>query len=647
MKKILSLIALAITIGFTSCSDDECDHKGGDPISPVNIYGSWYEEAMNEEFDVNEDGTFYDKYCNVIKGAETEGSCMYDSKNKKLTETYSFMGQNQFVDWKVTYLTDFELTIYSEDHGQHIYEKIVETYQLKVGETAKIKFAEVYPNYSVLGYNSSNERLASVSSDGTIKAEGEKGTQYIKVSTNKCNVWVKVIVGDNCADLWYDYVSLIGQDYSGMRKFLNPLGEPYSGEDGYSFGFINSIHDYIDITKVYLCPEDGMVTEVQLLLKESVPESEILSYMNSHYYKITEDASYVFYSSIEDQKSSKAIIAYNKSEKCVIFNETWHFFEGHVQDLWTDFVPLFGSDKNQVKSAMDGYGYSFLMSDFNYSKDGSDYYYITGNQYAQMVGFVFNPDKKVSEFWVYMNTKSDANDVYDYLRKKYTEYEYESSQYELVFYNDDKSMKVTFDLMSAAVIYTKLNMKQHEANNDILGNYYEGLGMSHDQIIAQYGTPYSDDGSMMYYLVGSNYVNLAVFYMNTETNKCMSAAVSINESVATSTIVDFLNSKYTVFANGTASDGSQYAWTNGPTVAESTLGIVYYPEDRLVVYQPLGSAANAKVMTRAISSFLPDTKFIDTTKSKISSILNTKKKIKESIVKCKFPQFQKFLKSMK
>lgn len=641
MKKFLSLIALAMTIGIASCSDDDCDHKGGDSTSIVNIYGSWYEEAMNEEFDVNEDGTFYDKYCNVERGGETEGRCMYDSSNKKLTQTYSFMGQTQFVDWKVTNLTDFGLTIYSEDHGQHIYEKIVETYQLKVGETAKIKFPEVYTGYGVLGYSSSNERLASVTPDGIIKAEGEKGTLYIKVTTNKCNVWVKVIVGDNCADLWYDYVSLIGQDYKGMRKFLNTLGEPYSGDDGYSYGFINTMHDYVDITKVFLCPEDGMVTQIQLLLQESVPEAEILSYMNSHYYKIGESGSYVFYSSVEDPELSKAIIAYDKSEKCVIFNETQHFLHyPHVVDLWTDFVPLFGSDKNQVKSAMEEYGYSFLMSDFNYSKDGSDYYNITGNQYAQMVGFVFNPDKQVSEFWVYMNTKSNPNDVYDYLCAKYTEYESESSQYEYVFYNDDKSMKVTLDLMNNAVVYNKQTMKQHEANNEILGNYYEGLGLTHDQLIAQFGTPYSDDGSMLFYIVGSAYVNLAAFSMSAETNKCKTAILTINENVATSTIVDYLGSKYTVFANGTAADGSQYAWTNGPSVAESTMGIIYYPEDRMVYYQPLGSAANAKAMDRAINAIVSDTEFLDKTRSKASSILSIKKKIKQSVLMHKTQHFK-------
>ena len=646
MKKILSLIALAMTIGMTSCSDDECDH-GIEPCTGCGnppIVGSWYDEAENEEMRFSANGTFYDRYANYLRCAEKEGQWEFDSKNSKLTYRYPDMGQTQSVDWTVKNLKDLSFTISSSKVADHNLEKIVESYDLQVGETAAIEFSKTYPNYSVTSYTSNNERIASVTSDGVIKAEGEKGITYIKVSTTQTNVWVKVTVGDNCADMWFDYVGLLGLDYSNMRKVLSRLGDPYSGEDGYSFGFIHQYHDVADQTHVFLCPEDGMVTEVQLRAKKSVPEAEILSYMDSRYYKMDEKGSYVYYSSVEDVEQSKAIIVYNKSDKCVIFMETRHFFHNaHVVDLWTDFVPLFGSDKNQVKSAMDEYGYSFLMSDFDYSKDGSDYYYITGNPYAQMVGFVFNPDKKVSEFWVYMNTESDPKDVYDYLCAKYTEYESESSQYELVFYNDDKSMKVTFDLKNAAVIYTKLTMKQHEANNDILGNYYEGLGMTHDQIVAQYGTPYSDDGSKMLYIVGTNYVDFAVFYMNTDTNKCKLAALVINESVATSTIVDFLNSKYTVFANGTASDGSQYAWTNGPSVSESTLGIIYKPEDRLVIYQPLGSAANAKAMNRAISSIMSDTDFKDKIKSTSSSILNSKKKIMESISKHRTLRLQKAL----
>lgn len=302
-----------------------------------------------------------------------------------------------------------------------------------------------------------------------------------------------------------------------------------------------------------------------------------------------------------------------------------------MKDLWTDLVPLFGNDKDQVKSKMDEYGYSFLMSDYNYSKDGSDYYNITNNPYALMVGFVFNPDKQVSEFWVYMNTKSDTNEVYEYLCAKYTEYESESSKYELVFYNDDKSMKVTFDLMNGAVVYTKLTMKQHEANNDILGNYYEGLGMTHDQIVDKFGAPYLDEDGMIYYVVGSQYVNLAAFNIKAETGKCNIAILTIKEDVATSTIVDFFNSKYTVFENGTAADGSQYAWTNVSSAANATLGIIYNPEKKIVQYVDLSSSANARAMTRDIDSFCTDNYFMNKAGIMTVDFLNNIKKKKESL----------------
>ena len=84
MKKKLSLIALAMTIGMTSCSDDECNH---DPIDNggYEIVGSWYEEAENEEMRFSENGTFYDRYANYLRCAEVEGRWEYDKKNKKLT----------------------------------------------------------------------------------------------------------------------------------------------------------------------------------------------------------------------------------------------------------------------------------------------------------------------------------------------------------------------------------------------------------------------------------------------------------------------------------------------------------------------------------------------------------------------------------
>ena len=626
MKKFLSLIAFAITIGFTSCSDDSCDHvTPPGPVTPETwIEGLWYVEADNEEINYGNSGTFYDRYSNVEISGETEGRYEMDYANMKLTYRYSYLGNNLTKDWTVKNHKEFSFKLSSSDASGLDVEKIVEQHKVNVGETVKLNFAAERSDINVSSYKSNNELIATVSSDGTVTAIGGKGTTYIKMTTNSGNVWAKITVGEDNKDLWCDYVSIIGADYNTMKQYFSRIGEPATDGVDY-FKYIMSIHQYIESVNILIDTEEDFVTAIQLFIKEGVPPVEIKSYLKSRYY---EQEGYNFYSTQPEIEKSKALVTYNQENRCVTLLETQFVL---YPELWHDFTKLFGSNKTSVKNAMDKYGYSFLMSDNSYSVDGSDYYYITDSDYLTMVGFVFNPDKQNSEIWLYLNSGFNSNEIYKSLAHKYNEAESEYSDSSLVFYNDDKSMKVTFNVMDGTVVYNKQTMKQHKANNEILGNYYEALGLSQNQIISKYGDPYLDDGNMLYYVVGTDYVNLAVFYMNTDTDKCKSVALTINENVASSTIVNYLGSKYTVFSNGTAADGSQYAWTNGPSVAESTLGVVYYPGDKMVVYQPLGTAANAKIRNMRAFSTKNDDRFINKVKSKNFSILDNVMKTRKSL----------------
>lgn len=636
MFKKISLAVMALIFGMSSCSEESCDHvTGGSDELSTAIVGNWYEEAENEEIRFSESGKLYDRYANYSHCGETEGTWEYDSKNNKLTYTFPFMGEMKFIDWTVKDLKENSFTLSSSKNGMHKVEKIVEEYTLNVGETVEIKCG----GFGTWIYGSKNERIASVNPrTGVIKAEGEKGITYIKVSNlattnlgkvSETSVWVKVTVGDNCADLWHDYVGLIGLDYASVTKALSSLGTPVAGTDGYSYAYGHTVHDVADSTNVFLCPEDNLTNEIQLVLKESVPESAVLSYMNSHYYKMTGNDSYVYFSSSSDPETSKAIVVYNKKQRRIVFCETQHFYEkAHVKELWEDFVPLFGANQAAVKKAMGEYGYKLLMSDASYSKDGSDYYTISGNKYITMVGFVFNPDKQVSEFWLYMDTTSDANDVYKYLLAKYKEEKTESSKTSLVFYNDDKTMKVVFDLKNGTLTYTKLSMKQHETpKKEMLGTYYEALGMTHDQIVSKYGAPYQEDGTSMYYVVGSENVSLVSFMLDSNTGRCKNTVLLLTEQTTLSTVVDYFNSKYYKFDKGTAADGSQYAWVNKSTFATSTMGITYFPKDKMVIYvllkDPLTSRMDdvSSLMKRDSASFAK-------LRSKAKAIVRGAKKVK-------------------
>ena len=636
MFKKISLAVMALVFGMSSCSEESCDHvTGGSGELSTSLVGNWYEEAMNEEMRFSESGKLYDRYANYSHCGETEGTWEYDSKNNKLTYTFPFMGEMKFIDWTVKDLKENSFTLSSSKNGMHKVEKIVEEYTLNVGETVEIKCG----GFGTWIYGSKNERIASVNPrTGVIKAEGEKGITYIKVSNlattnlgkvSETSVWVKVTVGDNCADLWHDYVGLIGLDYASVTKALSSLGTPVAGTDGYSYAYGHTVHDVADSTNVFLCPEDNLTDEIQLVLKESVPESAVLSYMNSHYYKMTGNDSYVYYSSSSDPETSKAIVVYNKQQRRIVFCETQHFYEkAHVKELWEDFVPLFGANQTAVKKAMGEYGYKLLKSDASYSKDGSDYYTVSGNKYITMVGFVFNPDKQVSEFWLYMDTTSDANEVYKYLLAKYKEEKTESSKTSLVFYNDDKTMKVVFDLKNATLIYTKLSMKQHETpKKEMLGTYYEALYMNHDQIVSQYGAPYQEDGTSMYYVVGSENVSLVSFVLDSNTGRCKNAMLLLTEQTTLSTVVDYFNSKYYKFDKGTAADGSQYAWVNKSTFAESTMGITYFPKDKMVIYVLLKDPLTSR-MDDVSSLVKRDSASFAKLRSKAKAIVRSAKKVK-------------------
>lgn len=322
MRKFLSFIAAVITLGLVSCSSDDSD---GTSSSSLDIVGSWYEEAENEEMRLNENGTFYDKYCNVLRSGETEGRWEYDKANRKLTETFFFMGQTQYNDFTVRNLTENGFTISSENIGNHKFEKIVETYNLTVGATATIKYTnpairnnniEYGQSSTYSPYKSNNERIASVTADGKITAEGEKGTTYIKIPTGNGNVWVKVVVGDECLDLWYDYPSLMGTDIASVR---NILGIPsVNGDDGYSFGYVLSLNDYADEIDIFLDEHTGLVDQMALVIKKDIPESLLLNYLKSHYYP-SADLGSEFYTTSSTIEKSISVVYYDKAKKVVRF----------------------------------------------------------------------------------------------------------------------------------------------------------------------------------------------------------------------------------------------------------------------------------------------------------------------------------------
>ena len=523
-----------------------------------------------------------------------------------MTEYYQFLGQNQVTDWTVSNVKDNSFMIRSSEVASHTYEKIVETYALTVGQTQQIAYQspllltmrmsiieseEDGQSESESYYTSKNKGIASVSNSGLITANGEKGTTYIKITTNDGNVWVKVIVGDDYADLWYDYSELLNYNYAQMR---NLMGEPDQiSTENNCYSYITSIHDVISYINVFINPITSIVEQVDMFLKEGVPSIQIISYMDARYYTLGETDGVKFYYTSPEYEDSRAIFAYAKNDNYIMIVPA----EGFL-DMWKDYKYLFGQKSEDIKQDMSNNGFTYLMTDYSYAQDGSDYYNIPNNNAVTMVGFVFNQNKEMCEYWVYLNKEDgDANAIYSFLNEKYIYDENETGNPNygpFVYYNADHSIRVTFSL-EGYVKYECLEMVPPTPTPPIPGlwpDYSTALGKTHDGIVAEYGTPFMDDDSGIWYILVNDNVDYLNFRPDATTGVMKYVSLILNDALETSTVVDYLGSLYTVFENGTASDGSQYAWTNGPSLSESTFGVVYFPEDKHVLYQSLASPSS-------------------------------------------------------
>ena len=88
-------------------------------------------------------------------------------------------------------------------------------------------------------------------------------------------------------------------------------------------------------------------------------------------------------------------------------------------------------------------------------KKGCNYYNINDSNDAYLVGFVFNSEGKMCEYWVYLNENfwNNVNDILTWLKSKYVLNKQESSNTQMVFYDKLNRMKIVFDA-SGYVSYT-------------------------------------------------------------------------------------------------------------------------------------------------------------------------------------------------
>lgn len=443
MKKFFSFII--VSISFAVACTELCDHdvqNGPDPITP-DVYdyfeGIWYEESENEEIRFTKSGTMYDKYCNINRSGETEGRYEFDIENKRLTYTYEFMGQIQFADWKISDMTDISFTISTDMVGSHKLEKVVETFTLNVGESCSINYFDKNLGYNLISMET-NSRIVSIDEDTQeITASGEKGTAYIKLNTDNGTAWAKVIVGDDCLDLWYDYVSFIGKDYKYMTSVL---GAPsINGEDGYSFGYSMLMHDLITEVDFFMNTSTGLIEEIGLALINASPAAQIQSYMNAHYYSTNELGTADTYTTSPSLSESIAIVKYNKSQNVIwISDASFYAFPDYAEEL--------GKNQDEIVAKYGELYYGILPM------------YEVTNNYGYSVYFqISETTGTVTAIQFSLMPDHNVDSVHNVLSSTYNHYKTDETNTKFAYRNageEDSTIMVIYDAEQATVTWFDL-----------------------------------------------------------------------------------------------------------------------------------------------------------------------------------------------
>lgn len=592
MKQFLIIMLTAFAV--TSCNDD-CDHglDGGGINSDV-LVGAWYEETQNEEDVYYASGAFYGKFCNKIYQGEGQGTYKYDPKRNTITVDLKINGYRRTDSWKLRDVTQYYFTEYSPVTILN-YGKIVETYNLKGGQTQQINFDKE----TILGYESTNENIATVSSDGVIYATGEKGTAYIKIKLQKGNVWAKVISSDDnnsgdYADLWIDYSCLVNGSYDDMKEFLGQH-DVYKEQAEYTnYSYTTKFHNILKGLAVIINNETHKIDQIALNIKEGVTQDIILSYMKSRYYIIEGDfGNQYHFTTSETIDDSRAVYVYDTASNIVAIYSAENYMKANGLILWPNFDRCFGMNSGQLNEEMNKKGYSVYDSNNAYSSfslNGSEAFSFGGYDYANIVEFVYNMEGVVSEYIIYHdNSESTYLNVISFLKDKYNMSLDESvsegpaTDRNIVYYNSKRTTKIVQHTF-CTVEYIDMTKTQAEKGIRDLGDYWKGLNMNETDLVNTFGTYSSKSNGGINYLLDSKLFEQITFRLD-DSGKIWLVNLFLNNHPTTNIVKSYFDSRYTYLETGSNENGNFMKWINASTIEEADILITYFYDAGVVVYQ--------------------------------------------------------------
>lgn len=243
IDKILSWgIVLLVLVPMASCSDDD-DTDNGSDIQYRSIVGEWYSDfGMDVEGSMDwgisaiyNDGTTDGFLAHVSKEEgyliPVEGT--YKISGKKYSQAITMFGETETSILDILSIGMYDIRLFNNENQMlDISHRILDTYNLQVGETHDMLIND--PDFVVMEYRSDNEKVATISPNGTIEAL-RVGTAYVSAVSKKGTAVIRVVVTnpvtgiDDFMAYMFENVDVATQAYGTLYKDLE-----YADGSGYN-----------------------------------------------------------------------------------------------------------------------------------------------------------------------------------------------------------------------------------------------------------------------------------------------------------------------------------------------------------------------------------------------------------------------------
>ena len=570
MKKNLFLIASAIILCFTSCSEVECDHftEGESNISLSELVGVWYDPEMNEEIKYMENGLFYDRYANKHNAKYTEGRFSLQHGNK-LSYTYSYMGQNQYNDFTISEVVpNVRFKITSKQTGSVVLHKVTDVINVELGGSVQL------PDGS---FSSPDERILSI--DGSnAKSNGMNGVVYLKSSND---TYIKVIAGSETDDMWMDYSYFIGKTISDVK---NAFGSPSGSIDNEIYYKDMELTHSSVISTQFVIGENNVVTSLGIFLKDAVSEFDVEQFLGEKYFF---NNTVKLYTSHKELSNSIFVIEYDKDKKLL-------FFTKRPVGLM-DFTNIFGVSKSYIKSMP-----YFNDKDLIFEKSDSIKYSIvmdTDFDIEDVTFYFLGKGHLMSSYGIHYRSGIDYIDVQKFLNLNYIPNgEKQIQGFKCYQYVDSRFSKAVF-LYPELRLIEYYDLTQSLISDTPWPDLSQYFNMTAAQLKENLGQPYLESEKQLIYFVNDNYLSIVVFSLDSETGFVNAVVSTIKGDADIDEMHESLKQKYYVYEKGTIEAESYYAFLDEETLDTSSLGITLDKVERTIGYFRLNSnSSKAKML---------------------------------------------------